>query len=153
MPVPETGVVVFPLIGARKVTDTDISVLRDSLIKAFTPYLQTPSIEIRFLRRISIVGSVRNPGVFHIDDTHSVSDALALAGGATPDGKADQVQLFRGSEKLVGSITRRTRIADLPLESGDQLYVPQRAWLDRNTGIVATLISGVVSVGIALLAR
>lgn len=152
-PVPITGVVVFPKIGPRQVVGISKPTLRDSLIAAYGEYLRTPSIDIVFLLRISIVGEVRDPGLYHVDDTHSVSDALALAGGVTTQGRPDEVQLFRGSDKLEGSITRRTRIAELPLQSGDQLFVPERSWFERNTIIMASLVSGVMGLAVAFVLK
>jgi polysaccharide export outer membrane protein len=149
--VPESGEVVFPRIGARNVTTQSKSALRDSILDALRIYLNNPSIEISFLKRINILGAVRTPGVYNVDETMTVATALALAGGAERDGKQDRVELYRGDQKLIASINRRTRIVELPLESGDQLYVPERSWTNRNTPVIAALVSGVVSVAIAFL--
>jgi len=151
--VPENGKVVFPRIGERVVKATTKPVPRDSLISALRFYLNNPSIEITFLKRINILGAVRSPGVFNVDETMNVATALALAGGAQREGKQDQVELYRGDVKLVANIARRTRIAELPLASGDQLYVPERNWVSRNTPIVVALFSGLVSFGLALMAQ
>jgi polysaccharide biosynthesis/export protein len=151
-PVQENGLVVFPRIGPIKVTELSKTELRDSLIRAFSQHLQTVSIDVRYLRRISVIGAVRAPGVFYIDETFTVSEVLALAGGSEENGRPDQVKLVRGSDELQGSIKRGTRLADLPLESGDQLMVPERNWFSRNTAIVATLMSGILSLSIALVA-
>ena len=152
-PVPESGVVVFPKIGPVKVTGIPKAMLRDSLVRSLETYLRNPSINVGFLHRITVQGHVRKPGIYHVDETHSLSDVLALAEGADQYGKPDEVRLIRGSTTIVGGLTRGTRIASLPLESGDQLYVPQRSWLERNTGLVAALVSGVVSVGVAILVQ
>jgi protein involved in polysaccharide export with SLBB domain len=152
-PVSETGVVVFPKIGPRKVTGHPTADLKASIIAEFEKYLRNPSIEITFLRRVNVLGAVNEPGVYALDETMSVAHALALAGGARPDGRADQVELIRDGEKLVGKISQRTRLADLPIQSGDQLFVPERGWIARNTGLVAALLSGIVSVTIALIAQ
>lgn len=152
-PVSETGVVVFPKIGSRKVTGQPTAELKASIIAEFEKYLRNPSIEITFLRRVNVLGAVNEPGVYSLDETMTVAHALALAGGARPDGRVDQVELIRDGEKLVGKISQRTRLADLPIQSGDQLFVPERGWIARNTGLVAALLSGIVSVTIALIAQ
>lgn len=149
--VPETGVVVFPKIGEIKVTNRPTSDIKEQLLNEYRKYLRNPSIEITFLRRVNVLGAVKEPGVFPVDETMTIANVLALAGGTTPEGKPDEVQLFRDGEKLVARITQRTRISDLPLQSGDQLYVPERSWAARNTGLITTLISGAVSVAIAII--
>jgi protein involved in polysaccharide export with SLBB domain len=151
--VPPTGVVVFPKIGAQTVTDRPMTELRDALLTQFQKYLRNPSIEISFLRRVNILGAVRVPGVYSLDPTMTVAMAIAMAQGTTPEGRSDHVELIRNGERLVANIDQRTKIAELPIRSGDQLFVPQRSWLSRNTWLVSTVVSGVfslISVYIAL---
>lgn len=151
--VPQNGRVVFPKIGERSVLTLPKHALRDSVIAAFRVFVRNPAIEVTFLKRINILGAVDSPGVYNVDETMNVAAALALAGGAESIGKQDEVQLLRGDDLLVTRISRRTRIAELPLQSGDQLFVPERNWFARNTPIVSALVSGLVSVTIALLVR
>lgn len=151
--VPETGMVVFPKIGPQQVTAMPMAELRDTLLVEFRKYLRNPSIEISFLRRVNILGAVRKPGVYPLDPTMTVAMAIAMAEGSTPEGRGDRVELLRDGQRLVANINQRTRIAELPIQSGDQLYVPERSWVSRNTALVATVVSGVfglVSVFIAL---
>lgn len=151
--VPETGMVVFPKIGPQQVTAMPMAVLRDTLLVEFRKYLRNPSIEISFLRRVNILGAVRKPGVYPLDPTMTVAMAIAMAEGSTPEGRVDRVELLRDGQRLVANINQRTRIAELPIQSGDQLYVPERTWVSRNTGLVATVVSGVfglISVFLAL---
>jgi protein involved in polysaccharide export with SLBB domain len=76
----------------------------------------------------------------------TIADALAVAGGAAPDGKVDQVELRRRGERVPAKLSLDARLAETPIRSGDQLVVPQRSWLSRNIGIVL----GVSSLGISL---
>lgn len=143
-PVDAHGTVTFPKIGLQQVTGESEDALRERLVGLYQLYLRNPSIDVVFLRRINVLGSVRNPGLIPVDPTMVVADALALAGGTTPDGRRDKIRLIRGGEVLTGNISQRTRIADLPLQSGDQLYVPERSWISRN-GIVTAVISSGLS--------
>jgi protein involved in polysaccharide export with SLBB domain len=151
--VPESGIVVLPKIGARKVIGQPTSDLKNALIAEYQKYLRNPAIEITFLRRVNVLGAVNEPGVFSLDETMTVAHALALAGGARPDGQSDKVQLIRDGQMLVGKISQRTKIADLQIRSGDQLFVPERGWASRNSGLVAALLSGAISVTIALIVQ
>lgn len=151
--VPENGLVVFPKLGPRRVTGMRTDEVKAAVIAEYQKYLRNPAIEITFLRRINVLGAVNNPGVYPLDETMTIAHALALAGGAREDGKTDEVQLFRDGERLIGRISQRTRIADLPIRSGDQLWVPERAWLSRNASLVAAVLSGAVSVAVTLIVR
>ncbi|HET9983736.1 MAG TPA: polysaccharide biosynthesis/export family protein [Longimicrobiales bacterium] len=144
------GVVVFPKIGPMQVTALAPDTLRERLLEAYGRYLRNPSIEITFMRRVTILGAVHKPGLYPVSPTMTIADALALAGGATSEGKADRIEVVRDGERIKTKLSQRTRIADSPITSGDQIFVPERSWASRNTPIVATVISAATSLFIAL---
>jgi len=87
---------------------------------------------------------VQKPGVYHIDPTMTVRDALLEAGGPTPIGRNDRVELIRDGNRVQARLRQDLRIIESPIRSGDQLYVPERTWLSRN-------IHAAVGMGSALL--
>lgn len=143
-PVDESGVVVLPKIGPKRVIDQHPDSLREWLIRSYAAYLKNPSIEVQVLRRIQVLGAVKNPGLYPVDPTLTVADALALAGGVTPDGQTNKVELRRHGEPVSGQLTGRQLIGNSPIQSGDQLFVPQRSWFSRNPGIIIGVL-GLVS--------
>ena len=66
-----------------------------------------------------------------------------MAGGPTTDGKTDEVLLIRDGETITTFLGGTTLIAESPVRSGDQLFVPMRSWISRNAGLLATF-SGLV---------
>jgi polysaccharide export outer membrane protein len=152
-PVDEAGIVVFPLLGPLLVTAESPTSLKVRLAAAYQEYLRNPSIEVFPMRRVNILGSVRAPGLYPVDATMTLDDAVALAGGTTPQGDLDKVDLLRGGERIQGRLSQRTMSADLAIRSGAQLFVPERSWISRNSNIVAVSISASVSLVIALLIR
>jgi polysaccharide export outer membrane protein len=104
----------------------------------YETYLRNPTIEVTLLRRIAISGAVQKPGLYPVDPTMTVADAVALAGGATSDGRLDRVYLSRGGKRLSITLTRDSRLSDTPLASGDQLSVPLRSWFSRNASWVVS---------------
>lgn len=151
-PVDERGVVVFPKIGPYTVTDESPDALKARLVQAYRRYLRNPSIDITLMRRVTIMGEVRSPGAYQVDATMTLADAIALAGGSTSSGDANEIELYRGGEKLDTRFDQRTLIGDTPIRSGDYIYVPEKNWLERNSG-VATLFSTGVSLFIAVFLR
>jgi protein involved in polysaccharide export with SLBB domain len=149
-PVDTHGRVVLPKLGSLDVASVDSDSLQPRLVRAYSEYLNNPSIEVVPLRRISVLGAVQKPGVYPVDPTMTVADVVALAGGASPDGKRDRVELRRGDERVSANLQQASRVADSPIRSGDQLYVPQRSWLGRNTALVAGLVGTAASLAIAL---
>lgn len=151
--VDESGMAVFPLLGPMLVTDEPLRDLKGRLTAAYQEYLRNPSIEVVPLRRINILGAVRDPGLHSVDITMTLADAVALAGGSTAQGDMDKIELIRGGERIKGRLSQTTTISDLAIRSGDQLFVPERSWISRNAGVVATAISASVSLVIALFIR
>ncbi len=152
-PVDESGMVVLPRVGPMRVTGEGPDQLRSRLVRAYEAFLQHSSIEVKLLRRVQVLGAVRNPGLYPVDATMTVADALALAGGTTPDGHPHRVELVRGGKRVPVQITGQTPISASSIRSGDQLFVPERSWLSRNTGLATAGITGGVSLIIALFTR
>lgn len=144
--VDEGGVATLPRLGRLPVANLAADSLKRMLISSYAKYLRDPAVDVTVLRRITVLGAVRTPNVYHVEPTMTVADALALAGGAAPDGKVDQVELRRRDRGPPVKLTRGTRLADTPIRSGDELYVPQRSWLSRNTGVVLGVIGTTTSI-------
>lgn len=150
-PVDEKGTAVFPRLGPVSVLGLPLDTLKTRLINSYSVYLRNPAIEVTLLRRITILGAVRNPGLYPVDPTMTLSDAFALAGGIAPEAKPDQVELIRSGERTLFKISQETRIGDTPVRSGDQLFVPTRSWLSRNTWVFTAAIGTTVSIMLAVL--
>lgn len=148
-PVDQTGTAVLPKLGPTTVTGRQPDVLKAKLIAAYQEYLSHPSIEITFLRRVQVYGAVRTPGLYPVDMTMRLGDVLALAGGVTPDGNLKKMVLIRNGAKLSPTLSYGARVMDSQIRSGDEIFVPERGWISRNPGILATLITASVSLFIA----
>ncbi|HSK20605.1 MAG TPA: polysaccharide biosynthesis/export family protein [Longimicrobiales bacterium] len=128
------GRVVFPRLGPRTVTDMSPSALRDELVREYSRLLRTPSVEITFLRRIAVGGAVQRPAVYHIDPTMTVRDVVLEAGGPTPAGRTDVIELIRDGQVMQANLRLDLPVVESPIRSGDQLYIPERNWFSRNIG-------------------
>jgi protein involved in polysaccharide export with SLBB domain len=147
------GIVVFPRLGEYDVNAETAEHLVTRLVVDYRRYLLNPSIEVTVLRRVNILGAVTKPGIYNVDPTVTIADALALAGGVTTIGNGERIQIIRNGLEVSNSVSQRTRIGDSPLESGDQIFVPERSLFQRNTALYATLISSAVTVAVALFLR
>ena len=151
--VDEAGSVVFARIGEYSVLQETPATLQAKLLASYGRYLRDPNIDVIVLRRIIVRGAVNEPGLKMVDLTITIADALAMAGGATALGDQNNIQIFRDGQVIAADISVDMRLADSIIRSGDQIFVPQRSWISRNTGLVATGISGSIALLIALFIR
>ncbi len=149
----ENGGVVLPKLGPVQAGGLTDQALRERVVAGFSEYLQHSSIEVIVLRRIQVLGAVRTPGLYPVDGTMSIADVLAVAGGTSADARPDRVQLLRGGRRLDVRLSGTERVADTPIRSGDQLFVPQRGWADRNTGTVVSVLTASAGLLVALFTR
>jgi polysaccharide biosynthesis/export protein len=149
----ESGSVIFPRVGEYAVLGETPATLEAKLQADYQQYLRNPSINVTVFRRVSIIGAVNDPGLKQVDPTFTIMDALALAGGATNLGDQNKIRIIRDGVQIEAELSVDTRLADSIIRSGDQIFVPERAWLSRNTGVIATGISATVALVIALFIR
>lgn len=136
----EAGIAVLPEIGPMEVTRGPADKVEASIIRELSTYLNHPSIDVALLRRVQVAGAVEKPGLYHIDPTMTIGDAIALA-GVSGSGRTDKVEILRAGQKLPGSVSGRSYISQTPVRSGDQLYVPERSWISRNPGVILAFLS------------
>lgn len=148
--VPEAGSVDFPKIGEVQVNQMSTDSLRALLIEQYSHSLRDPSIEVTVLRRVNVIGSVRSPGFYYADPTITVRGALALAGGVTPEGDKNNVELLRDAKRTKISLASGAPLADSPIRSGDEVSAPQRSWFSRNTALVVSGVTGLALIVVTL---
>jgi protein involved in polysaccharide export with SLBB domain len=98
--------------------------------------LSDPSVVVQVKeynsRRVTIMGQVAKPGTFPYSTGLTLIQALSQAGGPTGIANLDRVNLTRrvagGSRTVVVSIgiIMEGRSADIPLQSGDRIFVHER---------------------------
>jgi len=144
--VDESSVVVLPKVGPLNVRGITSDSLKTFLVSTYSSFLRNPSIEVRLLHRVRVLGAVRNPGLYPVDETMHFTDVLALAGGVSPDGNPNKIQLVRDGQTIDTPLTKGLLVSDTPLRSGDQVIVGQKSWAARNPGILIGLGSTAVAI-------
>ena len=147
----ETGTVVLPRLGALDLSGATPVAVRSRVTDAFEQILSHTSVEVTVLRRLQVLGAVRNPGLYTVDPTMTVEDGIALAGGVTLEGNPKHIELLRSGVRLPVRLDQRTPINQSTIRSGDQLYVKERSWVSRNAGVVVGLLSVVTTATVLVL--
>ena len=148
--VDESGVVTLPLLGPVSVIDVPIAELRDSLLADYRRELRNPSIVITPLRRVYVLGEVNQPGLRAVDPTVTLGGVIALAGGANGQGDLRKIQVFRNGELIQDGVPATSMLAALDVRSGDQIFIGQRGWFERNSTFVISALLSVTGIIITL---
>jgi len=149
----DRGVVTLPLLGDRQIAGLDPAELRDNLLADYREYLQNPSIQVTVLRRINILGAVTQPGLYPVDATISLSEALGMAGGITPTGDEDDIRVIRDGRVIHRALDQATMVGAVDIRSGDQVMVGEKGWFARNPGALLGSLLGASAVIITALLR
>jgi polysaccharide export outer membrane protein len=134
-PVASDGTVMLPIVGLTEAADRSFASLHEELVARYTKELADPEVQITALVRVSVLGEVRNPGLFLVDATHAVRDVIALAGGLAPSARRDRITITRGGVESVARYEAGAPELDAGLRSGDEVFVARRSWLSENLGI------------------
>jgi polysaccharide export outer membrane protein len=108
------------------------SELRERVREHLARYLRDPRFSVTPLIRVAVVGEVTRPGFYTLSPDTRVTDAVMLAGGPTPNGDLNRLELSRNgqpsaSEEQMRDIVARGLTLHLAgVTPGDALVVPQR---------------------------
>ncbi len=149
-PVNQYGTVVLPLIGEVEVTRLTHRALRDQVVSGLREVRVGPDIEVVVLRRVRVVGEVNEPGVYNLDPTMTVADAVAMARGGTALAQEGRVLLHRDGQVRVVDLTEDMAVALSPVRSGDEIRVPRRGWIARNVGTVIGAVTATLGIVVTL---
>lgn len=153
-PVDARGLVVLPNLGPVGARGKTAQALSDSITRAYQKFLNNPSIQVTVLRRVAVSGEVAKPGLYPADATITIGELIALAGGVTPNGNQKKIELVRDGRVITSGLGPGTVLQNSPVQSGDQVFVPQRSWMSRNGGIfLAGAVSVTTAVIVAILVR
>lgn len=147
----ESGSVNLPKIGQVQAAGVPSDVLAQHIVAAYEAYLTHTAIDVTILHRVQIRGAVRLPGIYYVNQTMTLGDALALAGSNTPEGQANKVRLVRRGEPVSGQLLTGMRLGEVELRSGDEIYVPERSWASRNMGFLSTVLGASATILVAAL--
>lgn len=152
-PVNQFGTVVLPLVGEYDVTHESHRTLRDKVIHDLQEIRFAKDIEVVVLRRVRVVGEVNEAGVYPLDPTMSIADAVALAKGRTQLAEEGKVVLRRGGQVIDADLRLDVRVGESPIQSGDEIYIPRRGWVDRNLASVMAGASVLAGIMVTILTR
>jgi len=154
------GFLELPIIGRVRVSGLTIEQAQDSIASVVKKYLERPVVRLKLLNfRVSVLGEVSSEGTYLAgDNTLTLLQALAMAGGPDEFGDLSKVKIVRQSGDKTFVFYANLLTEDylkspyFYLEPNDVIIVPplkQRPYLkyvSPNLSIFATAVSLMVAV-------
>jgi polysaccharide export outer membrane protein len=145
-----TGEIAMPLIGSVRAVDLTTAELDDRLTAKFgEKYLRNPDISVGVKsstrRNITVDGAVTKVGTFGVNGPMTMLQAIAQAGGPTPDANPRRVAIFRqinGQRQAAAfdlTSIRRGEAPDPPVYPGDIIIVDGSSIKALQKSILNTL--------------
>lgn len=145
-----SGIVAIPLLGELDVSGKDLAVVRTEVRNRYRA-MTTNGIAIVSLQfKVSVLGAVARPGLYPVDATQSVFDALSLAGGPLNNADLSDIRLLRHDHVVVlnarQAIETGSPMLSVLLESGDRIVVPAKRvnWLTWQNALAALQTVGLI---------
>ncbi len=150
-PIDEAGQIQYPLAGRLTVAGLTGAEAAGELREALGAQFNNPEVSVMPLIRVNVLGAVMRPGLYPLNPTYNVFDAIGAAGGPARDAAFEEIGLVRGGAYYVLD-TRETlelgrSLAQMGIQSGDIIVVPDRP----PTLQTAAAISSFVAVAVTLL--
>ena len=132
-----------PLYRAVSVGGIPISAA-ETRLRAFLATLESsPQFVFEPLYRVLVAGEVDQPGILLIDQGTLIVQAVAVAGGTTDRARTDRVRLLRAGEVITIDLTKPEQgTAQLPIRSGDQIFVDRRSTVFRDYVLPIISVAG-----------
>ena len=140
-----SGNVYLPQVGEVHLAGVQASslqkVLREAVSRVFRNFHLSASVgRIRSIQ-VYVVGNARRPGVYTISSLSTLIDALFASGGPSPEGSMRNIEVRRNGKiithfDLYRLLLNGNRAKDVPLQSGDVIFIPPAGPKAAITGAV-----------------
>jgi protein involved in polysaccharide export with SLBB domain len=151
--VDERGEINLRHVGSIGVLSLDYERLRDTVRARYATFLRSPVIDVIAFRRVTVNGAVGKPDVYMIDQTSTIRDVIARAGGIAPNGDVHRVDILRGAERIPAQNWDRPNAEVAQLRSGDVILVGRRPWWVENLGTITGVAGVTASIAFTLLRK
>jgi protein involved in polysaccharide export with SLBB domain len=137
------GYISYPMVGAFKVTGLTITEVKEQLTDMLQPHIPNLWVTVVLLKarpiNIQVLGEVKTPGKYSVQQGTTVMQVLAQAGGLTEKADREHIALNR-STGVVGinmkAIAAGDLSGDVVLQDGDTIIV--------NKGVIRVAVLGEV---------
>lgn len=131
----------FPLIGEVNVDNKSVTQVREELVVRLTEYIKTPRVSVNISKwgttRVYVLGEVKNPGLYELDKSRRILDAIGKAGAYTKDAAKRKVFLIHQNHQgqpipidLIKMLKEGDMSQNYELREGDVVYLNDNGRID-----------------------
>lgn len=136
VPIDTSGKISYPLLGDIQAGGLSIFQLRDKIRDGLSEYIKDPQVSVNIKsvqsQKVYVLGEVMRPGVFTINTSMNVFEAISSAGGFTKDAKDNSVLVIRGNRDnpqlikldLENALKKGSIAYNIQLQGNDIVFVP-----------------------------
>ncbi len=127
------GKIAFPMVGELVAAEMKLSEFSEQLTEILGRYFKDPRVTINILKyhtvRVYVLGEVNRPGMYELEKTYNLLDAIGAAGGYTKYATWKKVYIVRKDAGIyqVANLEQLLKKGDLSqnyaLNEGDLVYL------------------------------
>ena len=147
------GKMSFPLIGEVDITGLTVNQFTKTLEQRLSEYLVNPQVTVNIAQlgttRVYVLGEVNKPGLYELNKSHKVLDAIGAANGFTKDAAKKKVFLVHKDQQgkpikvNLNDILKKGDISqNYTLAEGDLLYLTGNGRIDFGRDIMPFISAG-----------
>jgi polysaccharide export outer membrane protein len=136
----QKGMILLPVVGEVSVVNLTEEAAQDLIQKKVDEYYKNATVKVKILTyKVTILGEVRNPGVYHnYNKSITILEALGLANGTTGFASIKKVLVLRttstGNKSYRLDLTEKSMMASEAyyLMPNDVLYIEPDKFINQN---------------------
>ena len=147
------GKMSFPLIGELDITGLTVNQFTKTLEQRLSEYLVNPQVTVNIAQlgttRVYVLGEVNKPGLYELNKSHKVLDAIGAANGFTKEAAKKKVFLVHKDQQgkpikvNLNDILKKGDISqNYTLAEGDLLYLTGNGRIDFGRDIMPFISAG-----------
>lgn len=145
-PIDDQGFVELPIKGKVRISHMSVDEFTQYIKTNFRDYLRYPTIYVKPLIRVSVLGGVPSPGLYYFDPDYSLWALIKLCGGTLDEDGLKDMRWKRDGKNvkknLIPYLQSGVSLRAIGFKSGDQIWVksPGKPGFLEKLGRVSTLI-------------
>ena len=150
----DDGKIAFPLVGEIDARGLSPNELSKKIVLGLTGYVNDPKITVNVIKfrtnRIYVFGEITRPGLYELEGSHRLLDAIGIAGGYTKDAAKSKVFIIHKEsvdKPVKADLLRLLKNGDMTqncvLKDGDTVFLTSNNRIDFARDVLPYISLGI----------